>query len=73
MVGHIACMGRCVKLLVGQPEGKRPLGRPGHIWEDNIIIHLMEIGREGANCIHLTQDRDRWWGYVNTEMDLWIP
>jgi hypothetical protein len=43
--------------LVGKPEGKRPLGRPMHRWEDNIRIDHKETGREGMNWIHLAQDR----------------
>jgi hypothetical protein len=44
-------------VLVGRPEGKRPLGRPMHRWEDNIKMDLGEIGIEGANWIRLAQDR----------------
>jgi hypothetical protein len=52
--GHVACMveGRGVYgILVGRPEGKRPLGRPSRRWEDNINIDLREIGIDGANWI----------------------
>jgi hypothetical protein len=45
------------KVLVGRPEGKRPLGGPRHRWEDNIKMDLREIGTDGANWIHLAQDR----------------
>jgi hypothetical protein len=41
------------RVLVRRPEGKRPLGRPRHRWEDNIKIDLREIGIDGANCIQL--------------------
>jgi len=44
---------------VGKPEGKRPLGRPKHRWEDNIEIDLQEVGRRGMDSIELAQDRDR--------------
>jgi hypothetical protein len=46
--GHVACMGeerKVYKVMVGKPEGKRPLGRPRHRWEDEIRMHLREIGR----------------------------
>jgi hypothetical protein len=46
--------------LVGRPEGKRPLGRPRHRWEDNIKLHLREIGFNGVNWIQLAQDRVQW-------------
>jgi hypothetical protein len=58
--GHVACMweGRGVyRVLVGKPEGKRPLGRPRCRWEDNIKMDLMEMGIDGANWIRLAQDR----------------
>jgi hypothetical protein len=61
------------RVLVGRPEGKRPLGRPGWRWEDNIKMDLMEIGIDGANWIRLAQDRVQWWAFVNTVMDLWVP
>jgi hypothetical protein len=58
--GHVACMGEgrsVYSVLVGRPEGKRPLGRPRHRWEDNIKIDLRELGIDGANWIQLAQDR----------------
>jgi len=57
----------------GKPERKEPLEKPRHIWEDNIILHLKEIGWEGGVLIHLAQDRDQWWAFVNTVMNLWVP
>jgi hypothetical protein len=48
------------KVLVGKPEGKRPLGRPRRRWEDGIRLDLREIGLEGVDWIRLAQDRDRW-------------
>jgi hypothetical protein len=48
-------------VLVGKPEGKRPLGRPRRRWEDNIKLDLREIGIYGANWIWLAQDRVQWW------------
>jgi hypothetical protein len=62
-VGNVARMveGRCVyKVLVGNPEGKRPLGRPRLRWEDNIKMDLLEVGCGGMDWIELVQDRDTW-------------
>ena len=73
--GHVARMGegRVVhRVLVGKPEGKRPLGRPRHRWEDNIKMDLREV-RGGRDWIDLAQDRDRWWALVNTVMNLQVP
>jgi hypothetical protein len=58
--------------LVGKPEGKRPLGRPRHRWEDN-MLDLREIQIDGANWVQLAQDRVQWWAFVNTVMNLWVP
>jgi hypothetical protein len=62
--GHVAHMGeerKVYKVLVGKPEGRRPLVRPGHRWEDGIRMDLREIGWEGCvDWIGLAQDRDRW-------------
>jgi hypothetical protein len=54
------------RVLVGRPEGKRPLGRPRCMWEDNIKMDLREIGIDGANWIQLAQDRVLWRACVNT-------
>jgi hypothetical protein len=51
---------RCFQVLVGKPEGKRPLGRPRHKWEDNIKMDLRELGIDGANWIRLAEDRIQW-------------
>jgi hypothetical protein len=59
--------------LLGNPEGKGPLGRPRHRSEDNIKIDLQELGCGGMDWIKLAQDRDRWWALVNTVMNLQIP
>jgi len=56
------------RVLVGKPEGKRPLGRPRRRWEDNIKMDLQEVGREGMDWIELAQDRDRWRALVNAVM-----
>jgi hypothetical protein len=60
-------------ILVGMPEGRRPLGRPRLRSEDNIKMDLMEIGFGDADWIHLSQDRDRWRALVNTVMSLRVP
>jgi hypothetical protein len=59
--------------LVGEPEGKRPLGRPRHRLMDNIKMKLREIGWDGMDWIDLAQDRDRWRALVNTVMNLRVP
>jgi hypothetical protein len=61
------------KILVGKPEGKRPPGRPGRKWVDNIKMDLREIGWDGVDWIDLAQDRDRWRTLVNTVMNLRVP
>jgi hypothetical protein len=58
------------RILVGRPEGKRPLGRPRRRWEDKIKLDVMEIGIDGANWIQLAQDRVQWRNCVNTVMNL---
>jgi hypothetical protein len=73
---HVARMedGRGVySVLVGRPEGKRPLERPRRRWEDNIKMDLREIGINGANWIQLAQDRVQWRAFVYTVMDLRVP
>jgi hypothetical protein len=57
-------------VLMGKPEGKRPLGRPRRRWEDGIRIDLREIGWGSLDWIRLAQDRDRWRALVNTVMNL---
>ena len=61
------------RVLVGKPEGKRPLGRPRGRWEDNIKINLQEVGCGGMELIELAQDRDRLRALVNVVMDLRVP
>jgi hypothetical protein len=60
-------------VMVGKPEGKRPLGRPRPRWEDNIEMDLQEVGCGGMNWIDLAQDRDRWRALVNAVMKLRVP
>ena len=57
------------KVLVGKPEGKRPLGRPRRIWEDNIKMDLHEVGRGSGDWMELAQDRDRWRALESTVMN----
>jgi hypothetical protein len=61
------------KVLVGKRKGKRPLGRPRHRWEDNIKMHLQEVGCGGVEWIKLAQDRDRWQALVTAVMNLQVP
>jgi hypothetical protein len=61
------------KLLVGKPEGRTPLGRPRHRWEDNIKMDLREIGRDGVDWIGLAQDRDKGRALVNVVMNAQVP
>jgi hypothetical protein len=71
--GHVACMGEernVYRVLVGKSEGKRPLGRPRHRWEDGIKMDLREIGWGAVEWIHLAEDRDLWWALVNAVMNL---
>ena len=56
------------RVLVGKPEGKRPLERPRRIWEDNIKMDFQEVGG-GGDLMELAQDRDRWRALVNTVMN----
>jgi hypothetical protein len=60
-------------LLVGKPEGKRPLGRPRRRWVDNVKMDLLEIGWGGVDWIGLAQDKDKWRALVNTAMNLRVP
>jgi hypothetical protein len=61
------------RVLVGNPEGNIPLGRPRLRWEDNIKADLQEVGCGGMDWIELAEDRDRWWALVNVVMKLRVP
>ena len=61
------------RVVVGKPEGKRPLGRPRLRWEDNIKMDLQEVGGGCEDCMELAQDRDRWRALVSTVMNLRVP
>ena len=74
--GHVARMGegRVVHtILFGKPEGKIPLGRPRHSWEDNINMDLQEVGGRCVDWIELAQDRDIWRALVSTVRNLRVP
>jgi hypothetical protein len=74
--GHVIRMGEgrgVYRVLVGKPEGKRPLGRPRRRWEDNIKADLQELGHGVMDWIELAQDRDRWRALVNAVMNLRVP
>jgi len=60
------------RVLVGKPEGKRPLGRPRRRWEDNIKMDLQEVGG-GGDWTELAQDKDWWRALVNTVMNFRVP
>jgi hypothetical protein len=71
--GHVARMGeerKLYKILVGKPEGKRPLRRPRRRWEDGIRMDLREIVLGGVDWIRLSQDRDRWRAVASAVMNL---
>jgi len=73
---HVAHMGEgrgVYRVLVGKPEGKRPMGRPRRRWEDNIKLDLQEVGRGCGDWMELAQNRDRWWALVSTVMNLQVP
>jgi hypothetical protein len=75
-VRYVARMGNgrgVYRVLVGRPEGKRPLGRPRCRWEDNIKMGLREVGIDGANCIRLAQGKVQWQAFVSTVMNLRVP
>jgi hypothetical protein len=74
--GHVTRMGEkrnAYRILVGNPEGKRPLGRPKRRWMNNIKMDLRQIGWDGMDWIDLAQDRDKWRALVNPVMNLRVP
>jgi hypothetical protein len=74
--GHVARMGEkrnVYRLLVGKPEGKRPLGRPRRMWVDNIKMDLGEVGWSDVDWIGLARDRNRWSALVNSVLNLRVP
>ncbi|KAJ4444051.1 hypothetical protein ANN_05840 [Periplaneta americana] len=76
LAGHIARMGEsrnAYRVLIGRPEGKRPLGRLRRRWEDNIKMDLRDLGHDGRDWINLAQDRDQWRAYMRAAMNLRVP
>ena len=74
--GYVACMGEGrgeYRVLVGKPEGKRPLGRPRRRWEDNVKMDLQEVGGICGVRMELAQDRDRWRALVGTVRNFLFP
>jgi hypothetical protein len=74
--GHVARMGEvrgAYNILVGRPEGRRPIGRPRRRWEDNIKMDLREIWFGDVDWIYLARDRDTWRALVNTVMNIRVP
>jgi hypothetical protein len=74
--GHVARMGEkrgAYRVLVGRPQGRRPLERPRRRWEDNIKMDVQEVGWGGMDWIDMAQDRDRWQALVNAVINLWVP
>jgi hypothetical protein len=75
--GHVARIGEkrnAYRILMGNPDGKRPLGRPEkRRWVDNIKMDLREIGWDGMDWIDLAQDKDQWRALVNAVMNLRVP
>ena len=61
------------RVLVGKPEGRRPMGRPRGRWEDNIKMDLQVVGGGFGDRMEMAQDRDRWWALVSTVMNFWVP
>jgi hypothetical protein len=61
------------RVLVGEPERKRPLGRSRRRWEDKLKVDLQEVEYGGVDWIELVQDRDRWPEFVNVVMKFWVP
>jgi hypothetical protein len=73
---HVARIGpnsHAYRILVGKPEGTRPLRRRRHGWVDNIKINIREIGWDGMDWTNLAEDRDQWRALVNTVMNLRVP
>jgi len=74
--GHVARMREDTgvhRVLVGKPEGKRPLGRPRRRWKHNIKMDLQEVAGDRRDWMELAQDRDRWRALVGTVRDFRVP
>jgi hypothetical protein len=76
LVGHVAHMGEgrgVHRVLVGKPDGKKPLGRPRRKWDDNIKMDIPEVGGGCGDWLELDQDRDRRWALVSMVMNFRVP
>jgi hypothetical protein len=74
--GHVARMEEergVHRVLVGKPEGQRPLGKPRRRWEDNIKMDVQKVGGDRGDCMELALDRDRWRALVSTVKNLRVP
>jgi hypothetical protein len=74
--GHVARIGEkrnACRILVGKPEGNRPLGRPRRKWVDNIKMDLRETGWHGIDWINVAQNREKWKALVNCVPNFWVP
>jgi hypothetical protein len=72
---NVARMGEkrnAYRILMGKPEGKRPLGRPRHWWNNNIKMDIRDVEWNRMNWINLAEDRDQWWALANTVMNLQV-
>jgi len=76
LAGYVACMCErrgIYRVLVGKPEGKRPLGRPRRRWEDNIKMDIQEVVCGDMDWIEMALDRDRWRAFLIAVMNLRVP
>ena len=72
-VAHVDDPAMHTEFYWGNLREKRPLGRLRHRWEDNIKMNLRVVDCDPGDCIDLAEDRDQWWTYVRSVMNLWVP
>jgi Sec-independent protein translocase protein TatA len=72
-LAHLTLVNLIILLILGNPERKRPLGRPRRRWVDNIKMDLRKIGCDGMEWVDLAEDRDQWRALVNAVMNLRVP